>query len=77
MPRTRPYTDAGIKRVPCAHCGERSAHQWDLRPCALHARRWFGLCTACDITINALVLHFFNAPDAEALMVDYCERAGT
>ncbi len=69
--RTRPYTRAGLARVPCAHCGEPSAHQWNLTACAIGKGGWFGVCTPCDIELNRMVLRFLRHPDAEKLIATY------
>jgi len=72
--RTKPYTTAGIQRVPCSRCGGTSQRQWSLRPCAIGKTGWYGLCVACDEDLNALVMEFLNVPDREARMEAY--RAG-
>lgn len=70
--RTRPYTDDGLRRVPCAHCGAPSAHQWHVRACAAGGPLvWRGLCTPCDLELNRLVLDFFRVPDAADLLAAY------
>ena len=28
--RRPPYTEIGIKRIPCARCGKPSVHQWQV-----------------------------------------------
>ena len=55
--RTKPYTDIGIKRVPCLRCGAPSSQQWQI--CAL-GNRYYGVCNNCDIKLNRLVLAFMN-----------------
>ena len=55
--RTQPYTARGIARVPCAACGEPSAHQWSV--CA-NGNRFLGVCNACDYAVNAMALDFFS-----------------
>lgn len=59
--RRKPYTERGISRVPCAKCSKPSAYQW--RICSFD--RWCGICTKCDIDLNALVAKwaFGNAAD--------------
>jgi hypothetical protein len=74
MSRTRPYTTAGLARVPCAHCGAPGAEQWEFRPCATGTRRWYALCAACDIALNELVLGFMRVPNAAELIANYRER---
>lgn len=71
MTRTRPYTEAGLPRVPCARCGRPSRHQWSLRPCAIGKTAWHGLCREHDLQLNLDMLSFFKVPDAEALMAEY------
>lgn len=66
--RTTPYTKIGIKRVPCARCGEKSHAQWNI--CAI-GKSYQGLCNACDIDLNALVLDFIKHPEKEVLMKHY------
>ncbi len=71
--RTKPYTDKGIKRVPCARCGMPSHQQW--RVCALG--RWDGLCINCDIELNRIVLNFMGVPSKEVscIMDEYEYKA--
>lgn len=61
--RSTPYTAAGIKRVPCLRCGNPSQHQWNI--CSLPG--FHGICTACDIALNRVVLAFMGVPNAEAV----------
>ncbi len=70
--RRKPYTDRGIKRVPCARCGRPSHRQWQI--CALD-NQWNGLCVDCDIELNRLVLGFIGIPSKEiACLMDEYER---
>lgn len=71
MPRKKPYTQAGIRRVPCARCGAPSRYQWNI--CALD-NMWHGLCVNCDIDLNGLVLSFMRVPDWRNAAADYKER---
>lgn len=71
MTRRKAYTARGIKRVPCARCGRPSSQQWAI--CA-DGNRPRGLCTACDVELNRLVLTWVGDPDAEAKMAAYVER---
>lgn len=52
-----PYTEAGIKRVPCARCGAPSVHQWQI--CS-DGRVYRGCCLECDIELQKVVLEFFH-----------------
>jgi hypothetical protein len=69
--RRRPYTEIGIRRVPCVRCGAPSVHQWNA--CALGGQ-YFGVCTDCDIALNKLVLEFMRMPDAYRLLSEYERR---
>lgn len=57
--RIRPYTNEEIKKVPCAHCGKPSVHQWQI--CAVD-NKYSGVCKICDLTINLMVGTFMNVP---------------
>lgn len=63
--RRKPYTQKGIKRVPCFKCGQPSSRQWQV--CSLD-NEYKGLCIECDIKLNRLVLQFFGVPQKEV----YC-----
>jgi len=71
--RLKPYTQIGIRRIPCSRCGEPSAHQWQV--CAL-GREFKGLCEECDYELNALVLAFITHPEAEKLLREYRKKLG-
>lgn len=73
--RRKPYTEAGIKRVPCAHCDKPSAHQWTLRPCAGKRTHRVGLCTPCDLELNRLTLDFMRLAGREQLLAKYEARS--
>ena len=60
--RKKPYTDRGIKRVPCFRCGRPSMQQWQI--CALN-NIYKGLCRGCDIELNMMVLQFMKIPEKE------------
>lgn len=55
--RTQPYTEVGIKRIPCARCSKPSTQQWQV--CAMD-NRYMGVCQECDILLNALVIKFMG-----------------
>jgi hypothetical protein len=67
-PRRKPYTERGIRRVPCARCGKPSKYQWQV--CA-DGRRFRGICATCDIGLNELALRYMRIPNAGALMRAY------
>jgi len=71
--RTNPYTEIGIKRVPCFRCGKPSKYQWQI--CAL-GNKWAGLCVNCDIDLNGLVVRFMRIPNSFTIMQRYIKKAG-
>jgi len=66
--RTRPYTDIGIRRIPCSRCGAPSTQQWQV--CS-NGNRYIGICDACDLALNKLVLEFMRVPNREVLLKVY------
>ena len=68
--RKKPYTEIGIRRVPCARCGAPSTQQW--QTCA-DGSLWRGVCTECDIQLNTLVLVFMDDPDVDEKIKAYRE----
>lgn len=71
--RRRPYSEIGIRRIPCARCGQPSAFQWNI--CA-DGNRYRGLCAPCDVALNALVLSFIRDPEARAKIARYARAKG-
>jgi len=71
--RRKPYTEKGIKRVPCFRCGKPSSRQWQI--CSLK-NEYKGLCTRCDIELNILVLDFmgYNIVDKSVIITSYKNR---
>jgi len=69
--RKTPYTETGIKRVPCARCGEKSHAQWNI--CALGGS-FCGICKSCDVALNALVLNFIKHPQKQSILKQYKEK---
>ncbi|MCK8788009.1 hypothetical protein M0638_27000 [Roseomonas sp. NAR14] len=69
--RRKPYTALGIRRVPCFRCGEPSRFQWDI--CA-DGNTPRGLCVACDVALNEMVLRWVGDPEADAKMASYRQR---
>lgn len=69
--RRRPYTQRGIRRVPCVKCGAPSAHQW--RICSTDA--WTAVCRRCDITINRKIATWAFGSDAKPLLRRYEAKA--
>ncbi len=70
--RTKPYTERGIRRIPCPRCGKPSVHQWQI--CAT-GRIFMPMCAKCDVELNEYILTFFNYPNREALMDTYIRKA--
>ena len=68
--RRKPYTDKGIKRVPCFRCGKPSVQQWQI--CVLN-NEYKGVCKDCDFELNKLVLEFMGISEKEVycLMEEY------
>ena len=68
--RKKPYTEIGIKRVPCFRCGKPSSQQWQI--CALN-NEYKGVCNDCDFELNKIVLEFMGIPKKKiyCLMEDY------
>ncbi len=68
--RREPYTEEGVKRLPCTRCGEPAMHQWNV--CSdwnLHRP----ICKQCDIELNLLVLWFMRDPDWQQKIDAYKE----
>lgn len=73
--RRIPYTEQGIKRVPCFRCGKKpSVHQFQV--CA-DGRIFRPLCSDCDVALNRLVLEWFGDPDTIAKMEHYSPTLAT
>jgi len=53
--RSKPYTEIGIRRVPCVRCGRPGRYQWQI--CA-DGRLYRVLCGECDIALNELVIRW-------------------
>ena len=69
--RRKPYTERGLYRVPCLRCGSPSTQQWQI--CSL-GNKWAGVCTACDIELNKLVLMFIGIKNWRQIIKKYEER---
>ncbi len=72
MGRKTPYTEIGIRRIPCYRCGNSSTRQWQI--CSLN-NEYKGLCRECDIKLNKIVLMFMKISPKEVhyLIEDYKE----
>ena len=71
--RKKPYTEIGIKRIPCKRCGEPSRFQWQV--CALY-NEYMGVCGPCDVLLNGIVLDFFKIQGRFGLLKDYMKKKG-
>lgn len=69
--RRKPYTEAGIRRVPCARCSEPSRFQWQI--CS-DGNQFRGLCEACDVALNETVMRFVWGQSREADIDAYRSR---
>lgn len=69
--RKNPYTESGVRRLPCSRCGQPAMFQWNA--CA-DGNLWRPLCLDCDVAINELVLQWMGIPDADAKIEAYKKR---
>jgi len=69
--RKKPYTNAGITRIPCIRCGEKAFFQW--QACA-DERLFRPLCKSCDIELNEMVLRWAKIPDWRNKIAQYKRR---
>lgn len=71
MPRTKPYTVIGIRRLKCFRCGNRGHASW--QACA-DERIFRVLCLECDIALNELVLKWMGDPKTDEKMQRYRQK---
>lgn len=71
--RTEPYTEIGIRRLPCFRCGSPARFQWQI--CA-DGNQYRPICTLCDVVLNALVLNWAGFPDADEKARVYAKEKG-
>jgi len=69
--RKQPYTEIGIRRIPCYRCGKTAVFQW--QACADN-RLFRPLCTSCDVDLNRLVLEWMGDPQANQKMDAYVQK---
>lgn len=70
--RTKPYTDIGIRRMPCSRsCGRKSRCQWQI--CA-DKRLFRTLCAECDVELNAMVMRWVWGDTREADIQAYRDK---
>jgi hypothetical protein len=68
MPRMKPYTAIGIRRLKCIRCGKRAVHQWQI--CS-DGNQYRPICLECDIEMNEMVLKWIGFPDWAEKMDKY------
>lgn len=70
MPRLKPYTERGLKRLTCSRkgCTRKAAAQWSA--CA-DGNIQRPLCSECDIDLNRLVLQWIGDPEWVAKISAY------
>lgn len=71
MPRTKPYTEIGIRRMKCFRCGKPARFQWQI--CS-DGNVYRPVCLACDFELNEMVLRWAGFPDWEEKMRAYRRR---
>jgi hypothetical protein len=75
VPRHEPYTEAGIKRVPCAMCGRPSYAQWNVCADNIDGKPVFrGLCVEHDVGMNELAMRYVFGASREDDLAAYREK---
>jgi hypothetical protein len=69
--RRKPYTEIGIRRVPCTRCRLPGRFQWQI--CA-DGRAYRTLCARCDVELNELVMRWVWGDAREGDLQRYRER---
>lgn len=69
--RKRPYTTIGVRRLPCARCGQPASRQWQI--CA-DDNLWRPICKWCDVIVNGRVLRAMHDPDWVVKINRYREK---
>ncbi len=73
-PRHKPYTEMGIKRLPCVRCGAPARTQWQV--CA-DGNQYRPICEDCDVALNQMVMEWVGLPfDADAYRVSHSGSTG-
>jgi hypothetical protein len=71
--RRTPYTEIGIRRLPCVRCGAKpSIHQFQI--CA-DGRKYRPVCVECDIALNVLVCEFLQLPGHRRRLAQYAKAS--
>lgn len=69
--RRKPYTEIGIRRLPCYRCGSKPArYQWK----ACFDGLYHPLCSECDIDLNKIVIFYMHVPRGSAKFRAYRKR---
>lgn len=74
MPRTKPYTEIGVRRLKCFKCGCKAKYQWQI--CS-DGNIYRPVCTPCDIELNEIVLKWAGFPDWEEKLNAYRKEKET
>ena len=59
--------------MKCTRCGKRATETWDV--CAL-GNKPQGICAACDVMLNELVLWFMDIPKRASVIARYRRQKG-
>lgn len=78
MPRYEPYTAIGVKRVPCARCGQKPGHaSWNVCADRVGGRTQYRvLCKECDLGMNVLAMQFVFGQDCDEAIGKYRTELG-
>ena len=77
MTRFEPYTAIGVKRVPCARCGQKPGHaSWNVCADNIGNRPQYRvLCVECDIRMNKIAMEFVFGRSRDGVVAAYGARA--
>lgn len=68
MPRVKPYTEKGKRRLKCFRCHAKAEYQWQI--CS-DGNVYRPVCTPCDIELNEIVLKWAGFPDWQDKLIAY------
>jgi hypothetical protein len=75
MPRFEPYTEIGVRRVPCTRCGKPGHASWNICADKVGDRTQYrALCVDCDIELNTMVMRWAFGETREADIAAYAAR---
>jgi hypothetical protein len=69
--RKKPYTQIGINRMKCFHCGAKAKHQWQI--CS-DDNIYRPICSECDIALNEMVLKWMGFKDWKEKIDEYKQK---